>query len=133
MASSIATRVGTLLLALVAGAIFGSVGTVSHSFTVVLGPVTLPVGLALALIGAGALLVGIRAIADRWATLAAGLGLFVIVAAFAGVGPGGSVLVPDTWMGVGWTFSAPLLTAIVVAWPDLRGRGRGPRAEPRAN
>ena len=52
MASSIATRVGTLLLALVAGAIFGSVGTVSHSFTVVLGPVTLPVGLALALIGA---------------------------------------------------------------------------------
>jgi len=122
MAASVATRVGTFVLALVAGAIFGSVGTVAHGFTIALGPVTLPIGLVLALIGAGALLVGIRAIADRWSTLAAGIGLFVVVASFAGAGPGGSVLVPNTWMGLAWTFAAPLLTAIVVAWPDLRGR-----------
>lgn len=129
MAKSLAVRIGTIVLALIAGAIFGTVGTIAHSFTVTLGPVKLPVGLVLALIGSGALLIGIRAIADRWAALAAGLGMFGIVMGFSGIGPGGSVLVPDTWMGVAWTFATPLMTAVVVAWPDLGER----RASSRAN
>lgn len=120
MAISLATRISTIVLALLAGAIFGTVGTVAHSFTLALGSLSLPLGLALALIGSGALLIGIRVIADRWATLAAGLGMFGIVMVFSGVGPGGSVLVPDTWMGVAWTFATPLMTAVAVAWPDVR-------------
>lgn len=128
MAKSLALRIGTIVLALVAGAIFGTVGTVAHSFTVTLGVVTLPLGLVLAIIGAGALLIGIRAIADRWAALAAGLGMLGVGTLFSGVGPGGSILVPDTWMGVVWTFAPPLMTAVVVAWPDLRERRPTSRA-----
>ena len=122
MAKSLAVRIGTVVLALVAGVIFGAVGTIARSFVLTAGPVKLPLGLLLALIGSGALLIGIRAIADRWAALAAGLGMFGIVMVFSGVGPGGSILVPDTWMGVVWTFATPLMTAVVVAWPDLRAR-----------
>ena len=122
MAKSLAVRIGTIVLALVAGVIFGAVGTIAHSFVLTAGPVKLPLGLLLALIGSGALLIGIRAIADRWAALAAGLGMFGIVMVFSGVGPGGSILVPDTWMGVVWTFATPLMTAVVVAWPVLRAR-----------
>ena len=56
--------------------------------------------------------------ADRWATLATGLGMMIATLVFSGRGPGGSVIVPQTGLAVFWTFAVPILVALAVAWPD---------------
>lgn len=119
------TRVLSWLVALLAGAIYGAAGTIAHAYR--LG--WFPLGLLLAIIGTGALLVAARALTrDRWTALAAGLGTMAAVLVFSGRGPGGSVIVPDgeldsigpVNLGMVWTIAVPVLVAIVVAWPDLR-------------
>ncbi|MFT4220816.1 MAG: histidinol dehydrogenase [Microbacterium sp.] len=120
-----AARVATWAIAVFVGAVYGVAGTIAHAYR--LG--VLPVGLLLAFVGAGALLVAIRSLtADRWATLAAGAGLVAAVLVFSGRGPGGSVIVPDgeldmlgpVNLGIVWTIAAPLLVAAVIVWPARR-------------
>jgi hypothetical protein len=122
-------RVITWIVAFVAGAVYGVAGTIAHAYRI--GPV--PIGLILALIGSGALLVAIRLLTrDRWAALACGLGLLIAILVFSGPGPGGSVIVPSgkldqlgpVNLGMVWTIAVPLMAAVVVAWPDL-SRNRG--------
>ena len=115
MRSSVPARVGTWLVAFVVGAVYGLAGTIAHSYE--LG--WFPLGLVLAIIGCGALLMAVRLLtADRWAALATGLGMMTATLVFSGRGPGGSVIVPEGPLGTVWTLALPILVAIVVAWPD---------------
>lgn len=125
MRSSLPTRIGTWVVALLVGAVYGLAGTIAHSYE--LG--WLPLGLVLALIGCAALLVAVRMLtADRWAALATGLGMMFSTLAFSGKGPGGSVIVPEGPLGTVWTIALPVIVAIVVAWPESFGPARTPAA-----
>ncbi len=114
----------TWIVALAAGAVYGVAGTIAHAYVVG----WLPVGLILAIVGAGALLAAVRLLTrDRWAALACGLGLLIATLVFSGTGPGGSIVVPSgkldmlgpVNLGVAWTIAVPFLAALAVAWPDL--------------
>lgn len=117
------SRLGSWLIALIVGAVYGLAGTIAQSY--LLGG--LPVGLLLAVVGSAALLAAVRLLTlDRWAALGTGLGMMIATLVFSGRGPGGSVIVPvateDTFpTGLIWTIAVPVLVAIVVAWPDLSG------------
>jgi hypothetical protein len=103
------------IAALVIGAVYGVAATIAHSYT--LGPI--PVGLILGAIACGALLIALRALTgDRWAALAAGIGMMVLILVISQRGPGGSVVVPNTPLGNIWMYVAGGLVALIVAWPD---------------
>jgi hypothetical protein len=109
------SRVLTWIVAGLVGAVYGVAGTIAHAFT--WGG--FPVGLVLAIIGSAALLLAVRLLtADRWSTFAAGLGMMIATLVFSGPGPGGSVVVPQTSLGIIWTVSVPLLVAVAVGWPS---------------
>ena len=114
MQSSVPARVGTWVVALVVGTVYGLAGTIAHAYQ--LG--WFPLGLVLAIVGCAALLVAVRMLTDdRWAALATGLGMLAATLVFSGRGPGGSVIVPQTGLATVWTLAVPLLVALVVAWP----------------
>ena len=126
MRSSVPARVVTWFVAFVVGAVYGLAGTIAHAYE--LG--WFPLGIVLGIVGCGALLAAVRLLtADRWAALAAGLGMMGTTLVFSGRGPGGSVIVPETTLGSVWTLALPILVAIVVAWPDrMRPHAEGGRA-----
>ena len=103
------------------GVAYGVAGTIAHTYT--FG--WLPLGLVLAIIGSGALLLAVRLLtSDRWAALATGLGMMIAMLVFSGRGPGGSVIVPKAAEGqfdpgIVWTITVPLMVALAVAWPDV--------------
>lgn len=113
-------RLGTWLVALLVGVIYGVAGTVGQAahwgwF---------PLGLLVAVLGIAALLLAVRLLtSDRWAALATGLGAMLATLVFSGRGPGGSVVVPapedgQLSTGIIWTLAVPVIVAIVVAWPS---------------
>lgn len=111
---------GSWVIAIVIGAIYGIAGTIGQSGT--LG--VIPAGLIIAVVGVAALLFAVRVLTgDRWATLATGMGAMLTTMLFSGKGPGGSVVVPapaDGQLSTGliWTIAVPVLVAIIVAWPS---------------
>lgn len=112
-------RVGTLL----AGAVVGTVGTFSHQ--------QLPWGIALSLLAAVGLIVGVRAASgSRQLTLAAVLGLVGIIALVAidplGRGAFGSerALVPANLPGWLWTLVPAAVSFVALAWPDAEATRR---------
>ncbi len=109
------SRIPTFLIAALAGAVFGVVGTVAHAATIW----GIPIGLVLGIIGSGALMLAIRLLADRWASVAAGVGITLAVIVFSGEGPGGSVIAPAGMAAVVWTVACPLVAVLIVAWPEL--------------
>ena len=119
-------RVGTWVIALVVGAVYGLAGTIAHAYA--LG--WFPLGLVLAILGCTALLAAVRLLtADRWAALGAVLGMMLATLVFSGKGPGGSVIVPESTLGVVWTIAIPIVVGIVVAWPSLPARSADPHLE----
>ena len=109
-------RIITLAIAAIAGVVYGVVGPVAPASM----RAPIPVGIILAIVGAGALILAIRLLADRWAALAAGAGMTVAVLLFSGEGPGGSVIVPgDSATSFVWALVCPLVAALIVAWPQL--------------
>ncbi|MFJ4044749.1 histidinol dehydrogenase [Microbacterium sp. NPDC089987] len=105
------------LAAALAGAVYGVAATIAHSFTI--GPV--PVGMILGGIACAALLVALRALTgDRWAALAAGLGMMALLLVISQRGPGGSIVVQNTALGNIWMYVAAGIVMLVVAWPDTR-------------
>ena len=115
MRTSVPIRIATWVVALVVGAVYGLAGTIAHTFTVG----WFPLGLILAILGSAALLLAVRLLtSDRWATLATGIGMMAATLLFSGRGPGGSVIVPESPLGIVWTISVPLLIAIAVGMPD---------------
>lgn len=105
------------LAAALVGAVYGVAATIAHSFTI--GPV--PVGMILGGIACAALLVALRALTgDRWAALAAGLGMMALLLVISQRGPGGSIVVPNTALGNIWMYVAAGIVMLIVAWPDTR-------------
>ncbi|HAM11820.1 MAG: histidinol dehydrogenase [Actinobacteria bacterium] len=118
-------RLAAWVVALVVGAIYGAAGTVSHAYRVF----GIPVGLVLAMVAGAAVIIAVRLLtADRWAALATGLGAMGVTIVLSGTGAGGSVIVPQSVLGVVWTLWLPLVTAFVVAWPERVDRGRAVEA-----
>jgi len=111
------------LLGLVAGIMFGVLGTLAHQATMTVGSVPVPVGLGLALVAVGALLVGLRLVlGGRTVALLAATGLLVSIFVLSLRGVGGSVLVPAGLTGTLWTVVPTLLAALVLAWPKIPTR-----------
>lgn len=116
MRSGLLIHLLSWLAAAIVGALYGVAGTVAHS--VMWGPV--PIGLIVAGVAALALLVAIRSLThDRWAALAAGLGMLAVVGVLSGTGPGGSVLLPDTPLAQTWLWVIAGAVLVVIAWPNL--------------
>ncbi|WP_424936575.1 MULTISPECIES: hypothetical protein [Bacteria] len=110
--SRVLSWVGTLIV----GAVYGLAATIGHA--AMIGP--LPVGLVAGAISCAALLIAIRTLTgDRWAVVAAGLGMIAAVLVISGRGPGGSVVVQNGLLGQVWTYLAAGIVLLVIAWPDL--------------
>lgn len=117
------SRLLATLMAFAAGSLFGVLGTVAHQTTVELGPLTIPIGLILALVASGTLLLGLRLVVrDRLVVLAAGIGLLGTVFLLSLRSTGGSVLVPAGVLGTVWTMAPALFAALVIAWPRIPAR-----------
>jgi hypothetical protein len=128
--TNLTARILTLVVAFVVGAVYGVAATVGHAYAIG----WFPLGLILAVIGSGALLLALRLLTgDRWSALAGGAGLFLTTFVFSQVGPGGSAIVaPQSaatqWVPLAWTLAVPILIALVVTWPNL-SHLRGPRGD----
>jgi len=116
----------------VVGAVFGLATTVAHasSFGTVGWLSGIPalaailgsgwVGLVLGVIACGGLLLAVRLLLrDRWGALVTGLGMLAGMVVISGMGPGGSVIVPNDLAGVAWTWSIAGMVLLVAAWPDF--------------
>lgn len=113
-------RLFTAVAALVVGCAFGLLGTIAHQSVIRLGPVTIPIGLILALVAVGALLVGLRLVlADRMVVLACAIGMLGTIFVLSLRSTGGSVLVPAGLPGTLWTLLPALVATFVLAWPKL--------------
>lgn len=112
-----------VVVALLTGAFFGVLGTIAHQATLSVGPVTIPIGLALALGGITALLAGLRLVlGDRMVVLSCAIGLLGTIFILSLRSTGGSVLVPEGIPGLLWTVGPTLVATIVLAWPRIPAR-----------
>ncbi len=128
MRSSLPARIGTWVVALLVGAVYGLAGTIAHSYE--LG--WFPLGLVLALIGCAALLVAVRLLtADRWAALATwvmGVILafsrgYLLEAATLGLAGGYTpgVDMGFTFIGTGmWLATVMFFNVWVFIWPNQK-------------
>ncbi len=115
----------TAAITFVLGAVYGTVGTVTHTLTFSLFGVPVPHGLVLGLIGLLALLVGLRlVVSERLPAVTAGVAAVAMVVLFSFQSPGGSVLITQGILGMIWLFGVPLIVAAVLAWPRLPARSR---------
>ena len=104
------------LAAAVIGGVYGVAATIAHAYTWGV----IPVGLILGAIACAALLVALRTLTgDRWAALAAGIGMIALILIISQRGPGGSIVVPNTALGNIWTYLVGGIVVLVVAWPDF--------------
>jgi hypothetical protein len=116
------SRILNGVLLVLAGAVIGGIGTVAHQLTVDWG-ISLPLGLIGALLAYTSLLVGLRLLGrSRVPALLAAIGTIGVVLLFTQQSAGGSVLIPNDLLGQIWLVAPILIAAVVVAWPDLRGR-----------
>lgn len=117
------TRVGTFAYALLVGIMYGAVATIGHRSVLRIGDLVIPWGIAVALIGVFALLLGFRLVAGgRLAATGAAVGIVGTVALLTLPGPGGSVLVAGDVIGTVWAVAPALIAVLVVAWPRLPAR-----------
>ncbi|GAA1502854.1 hypothetical protein BJ978_003075 [Agromyces terreus] len=116
------SRIGTLVIAFLVGALYGSLGTVGHRQVWSIGEVTVPWGIVAAFAGVAGLLVAFRVFSGRLIAAVVGFGVIVSVGVLTLAGPGGSVLVVGDLTGTIWSLGPALLTVFVVAWPQLPAR-----------
>jgi len=110
-------RILSWLAAAIVGAVFGIAATIAHSAT---WWGFFPIGLILGALACAAILIAVRTLtADRWAGLAAGVGMVLLVTIVSGRGPGGSVIVPNTLTGQIWGFLVAGMVILIAAWPDF--------------
>jgi N-acetyl-1-D-myo-inositol-2-amino-2-deoxy-alpha-D-glucopyranoside deacetylase len=118
--SSLPTRIATVAVAFVVGALAGTILTVAHQASVLVGTIALPWGIIAAVIITAALLSGLRIVFEtRMVAGFAVLGLLGAAALLALQSPGGSILVPANPAGYVWTFAPVIIAAIVLAWPRV--------------
>ncbi|TFD47474.1 hypothetical protein E3T33_03200 [Cryobacterium sp. TMT1-2-1] len=113
-------RLVAAAIALLLGAAFGLLGTIAHQGVFVLGPVTIPIGLILALLAVSALLVGLRLVfGDRMVVFSCAIGMLGTIFLLSLRSTGGSVLVPAGLPGTLWSIVPALVATFVLAWPHL--------------
>lgn len=101
-------------------AVIGTVTTVVHQSSVRVAGIELPWGLALAISVVVAWFVGLTLLnINRWALIACGVGCLSMMFVLSQRGPGGSVLVPDSWQGNVWIMLTPLLVIVLMFWPRI--------------
>ncbi|WP_353810363.1 hypothetical protein [Agromyces sp. SYSU T00194] len=106
--------------ALVAGALYGVLGTLGHRSAWTVGDVDLPWGIVVALVGAAALLAGLRLVTrDRWVAFAGAFGLVGVVSLLSLPQGGGTLLISEGLAGTVWAVGPTLISVLVVAWPTL--------------
>jgi hypothetical protein len=116
------SRIVSAILLVLAGAVFGAIGTVAHQYSVTWG-IPLPLGLIGSLLAFTALLVGLRLLGhSRLPALLAALGCIAVILLFAQQSAGGSVLIQNDLAGQVWLAGPILIAAIVIAWPDVKTR-----------
>jgi len=112
-------KIVTYLLAVVAGGLFGAIGTVTHQD----GAAAFPYGVVLALLLVATLLVGVRLLfGSRVVGVAAAVGLLGAVAILSLPGSGGSALIPANGPGYAWSFGPTVIAVFVLAWPRVHQR-----------
>ncbi|MGN6128422.1 MAG: hypothetical protein ACTHON_17840 [Humibacter sp.] len=112
-------RVLVAVLLLVAGIVFGTLGTLVHSATI--GTTAVPWGVIVALLALACLLAGIRLMSDgRLYAACAGLGALVAIGVLSQKSFGGSVLVTNSTVGWVWLGGAVVIALLVVGWPMRR-------------
>jgi hypothetical protein len=116
------SRIVSAVLLVLTGALFGVIGTIAHQSSVTWG-IGLPLGLIGALTAFAALLVGLRLLGhSRLPALLAASGAIAVILLFTQSSAGGSVLIPNNLAGQVWLVGPIVIAAIVLAWPDVRGR-----------
>jgi len=116
------SRIVSAILLVLTGALFGVIGTIAHQSSVTWG-VPIPLGLIGALVAFAALLIGLRLLGhSRLPALLAALGAIAVILLFTQRSAGGSVLIPNNLAGQVWLVGPIVIAAIVLAWPDVRGR-----------
>lgn len=106
---------GRVLLAVLLGAVVGTVGTVAHRTQ--LGDAGLPVGLVLALLVTVVAGVLVRAWTGWGGLLGYGAGWVAAVQLLSLRGPGGDVLVPAGTVGLVWAYGGLVAVGIVAFLP----------------
>ncbi len=118
------SRVVSWVASALIGGVYGVAGTIGHSLA--WGPV--PVGIIVGAVACAAILIAVRSLThDRGAAVAAGLGMVGTLLVISGIGPGGSVVVPNTPAGQIWTYLIAGIVLLVVAWPSFRRPAVAPR------
>src|SRR4051812_36832130 len=116
------SRIVSAILLVLVGAVFGAIGTIAHQISVTWG-IGIPLGLIGALAAFAALVIGLRLLGhSRLPALLAALGAIAVILLFSQQSAGGSVLIPNNLAGQVWLVGTILIAAVVIAWPDVRGR-----------
>ena len=124
---STGTKVFAAAAVVVLGALVGALMTAAHQSAVVVGGVAVPWGIVVGLAAASALIVGVRLLSGtRWLTALAALALVGMTGYLAFPTVGGSVIVPANTAGYLWTYGPPVITALVLSWPNLARRDTAP-------
>ena len=112
-------RVLVSVLLLIAGMVFGTLGTLVHSATI--GTAAIPWGIVVALLALACLLAGIRLLSGgRLYAASAGLGALIAVGVLSQQSFGGSVLVTNGAIGWVWIGGAVVVGLVAVGWPERR-------------
>jgi N-acetyl-1-D-myo-inositol-2-amino-2-deoxy-alpha-D-glucopyranoside deacetylase len=108
------------IIALVVGAAVGGIATVNHQTTVVVGGLTIGVGIIATLAITAALLVGLRLVfGGRLVAGLAAAGLLAVIGVLSLTGSGGSILVPANLAGYLLTYGPAAIALVVLAWPSV--------------
>lgn len=111
------------LMALLVGALIGSITTVIHQSFVTVAGIEIPWGLVLSLATVAAYVLGLRLVRGERATAILGaFGILASIFLFSQRSQGGSVLIPDNLMGSIWVIAPTLVATLIVAWPRLPER-----------
>jgi len=117
------SMIASWALALLVGALVGSVTTVIHQSSLTVIGIDIPWGLIVSLATVAAYLLGLRLVrGERGSVVFGGLGVLISVFVFSQRSVGGSVLVPDNIAGSVWAIAPTLIATIIVAWPKLPDR-----------
>lgn len=117
------SNIASWILALLVGALVGSVTTVIHQSSISILGIDIPWGLVTSLGTVAAYLLGLRLVrGERVSVIFGALGVLISVYIFSQRSTGGSVLVPNNLAGSIWAIAPTLIATIIVAWPKLPER-----------
>lgn len=123
---SLGVKIFTVIVALLMGGMAGLVLTAVHQSVVAVGDAVVPWAAIVGLVATAALLAGLRIVFDsRIVPAFAAVGELVLIAVLSAPVSGGSVLVAANMPGYIWTYGAPAIVFLVLAWPRIRRAGTG--------